>query len=246
MGLFNNLKTDGLEETEDRLGGGSRVIDTDIYTGKIAMAYFGTSTKGSQFIALTFKFGDQEYKETCYITNQKGENFFLNKQDNTKKVPLPGFVVIDDLCQIITGKPLCEQDHEEKAVAIYDFDLKKDVATNVPVLVDLLNQEVSLGIVKSLVNKKGPAPDYALLAETREENNIEKVFHTETKMTVPEARKGDSVGTFWDAWLDKNKGQVRNKVKEVTAPGKPGQPGSAGAANTPAAAGRPSLFNAKK
>ena len=47
MGLFNNLTTAGLEETTDRLGGGGRIIDTDIYSGRIAVAYHGVSQKGA-------------------------------------------------------------------------------------------------------------------------------------------------------------------------------------------------------
>ena len=71
MGLFNNLTTAGLEETTDRLGGGGRIIDTDIYSGRIAVAYHGVSTKGAQFIALHFKHDDQEHKEVIYLTNPK-------------------------------------------------------------------------------------------------------------------------------------------------------------------------------
>ncbi|MFR7882301.1 MAG: hypothetical protein ACLU5J_13140 [Christensenellales bacterium] len=41
--------------------------------------------------------GKKPYTETIYITNKEGKNYFLNKQDPTKKVPLPGFTLIDDL-----------------------------------------------------------------------------------------------------------------------------------------------------
>ena len=250
MGLFNNLTTAGLEETTDRLGGGSRIIDTDIYSGRIAVAYHGVSAKGAQFIALHFKHGDQEYKETIYITNQKGENFFLNKDDKTKKVPLPGFVVIDDLCLIATEKPLCEQETEEKVVNIYDFDLKQEVPKSVQVLVGLTDAPISFGIVRILedqTKKNDQSGEYEPTGKTREVNTIEKVFHTELHLTVPEARAGKDRGEFWDAWLAKNKGQIRDKTsKDGAKSGAPAGAAPGSAAPAAAAQARPSLFGAKK
>ena len=40
--IFGNLTTEGLEESQDRLGG-FRVLDTDAYTGVIKAAYAGKS-----------------------------------------------------------------------------------------------------------------------------------------------------------------------------------------------------------
>ena len=152
MSLFGNLKSDGLEETQDRLGGFSP-FDTDIYTGKIKMAYAGQSDGGAKNVSLVVDFNGKEYRETIYITNKKGENFFLNKDDKTKKVPLPGFTIIDDICLVTTEKPLSDQAAEEKVIKLYDFEAKKELPKTVPVLVDLLGKEVSLAIVRQLEKK---------------------------------------------------------------------------------------------
>lgn len=251
MSLFGNLKSDGLEESQDRLGGFS-VWESDIYTGPIKMAYAGQSEQGARNVTLIFEANGKEYRETVYITNKKGENWFINKDDKTKKVPLPGFTTIEDICIIATGKPLAEQSAEDKMVKIYDKDLKKEVPKSVPVLTELLGQSLSLAIVKQLENKseKDGQGGYVDTAETRNSNVIEKVFHTESKMTVAEARQGLETAIFWDAWLERNKGKERDRRSiKGGAGGQAGKPGGRTQSGPPQAGNgapaRKSLFGAK-
>jgi hypothetical protein len=248
--IFGNLKSEGLTETEDRLGGYSP-FESGIYTGKIKVAYAGKAASGAQNITLVLDFGGREYRETVYITNRNGENWFLNKDDKSKKVPLPGFTTIDDICLVTTGKPLADQIGEDKTVKVYDPEAKKELPKSVPVLTELLGQELSVGILKNQENKseKNSAGEYVPTAEVRFTNTIEKVFHTETKMTVAEARQGVEKPAFWDAWEERNKGQTRDRrtIKDGQGgtsgrPGAPaGAPPQAGAATSP----RKSLFGAK-
>jgi hypothetical protein len=211
MGLFNNLTSDGLEESKDVLGGGY-IIDTDIYTGKIKFAYAGKSSAGAQSITYGFDFNGREY----------GENFYTK---DGKKMPLPGFTLADEICLLTVEKPLSQMTTEEKVLKIYDPEQKKEVPQSVQVLTELTDQEISLAIFKNLENKSEKQGDgsYKATAETRDTNSIEKAFHTGTKMTFPEARAGQEA-TFWDKWLEKNKGNVRDR-REV----KDGQAGNAGA-----------------
>lgn len=249
MSLFGDLKNDGLEESQDRLGGFAP-LDTDIYTGPIKMAYAGAAASGARSVTLIVEHSGKEYRETVYITNKKGENFFINKDDPKKKVPLPGFTTVDDICLVTTGKPLCEQNAEDKMVKVYDPDQKKEMPKSVPVLTELLGQTVSLAIVKTLENKSIKSGDeYVDTAETRYTNSIEKVFHTESRMTVAEARNGAEKPAFWDAWVERNKGKERDKrtIKDGQA-GAVGRPGKV-PAGPPVAAGqaapRKSLFGSK-
>jgi hypothetical protein len=227
MSLFGNLKTEGLSETEDRLGG-FQPWETDIYSGKIKMAYAGQSAGGAQNITVILDLNNKEYRETIYITNKKGENFFLNKEDKSKKVPLPGFTIIDDMCLVATGKPLAEQGVEEKMVKVYDMEARKELPKSVNVLTELLGKEVSVSILKTLENKneKNSSGEYVPTADTRTVNNIDKVFDTESKMTVAEARNGVETASFWDAWVDRNKGVTRDKrtIKDGATGGQPGRP----------------------
>lgn len=258
MSLFAGLSNEGLEQTEDRVGGGFKALETNIYTGKLKAAYAGASAGGARSVTLIFNHGgSSEYRETVYITNKAGQNWFHpkdkdGKRDTSKKVPLPGFTIIDDLCLIITGKPLSEQDAEEKVFNVYDADAKKELPKAVPMLIDLLDSEVSFAIQKSLENKSElVGNDYVATADERETNNIVKVFHTESRMTVVEAREGKTEPEFWDAWLSRNEGKTQDKrtIKDG-AGGSAGAPKRAGAAGgAPAAGGgteRKSLFGNKK
>jgi len=228
MSVFGNLTNDGLEETNDRLGG-FNVRDTGAYEATIKVAYAGQSAGGARNVTLVVNLPDGEYSETIYVTNKKGENWFLNQNDKSKKVPLPGFTTIDDICLVTTGKPLSEQDSEEKVVKVYDYDEKKELPKSVPVLTELTGKPVILGILKSVVDKNvknDSTGEYEPTGETRDENVIEKVFHDPSKMTVVEARQGATEPVFFEKWLSKNKGIVRNKAKGADGKGtQSGRPG---------------------
>lgn len=258
-GLFANLGAEGLEESTDRIGGGFAARDTDSYDMDITMAYAGQSQGGARSVTLVGNLNDgREYRETLWVTNKKGENFFLNKDDQTKKVGLPGFVTMDEICLVTTDAPLSAQPTEEKLVKIYDFDQKKEVPTNVPVLTELLGKKVTLGIQKVLENKsqKDAAGNYQPIADTREINTIAKVFHHESKMTVPEARRDAKLisegkqpegPSFHAAWVERNKGVTRDNrtIKEGGDAGSAGRPTAAPSAGAGAPAPKTSLFGNK-
>lgn len=251
MGLFDNLKSDGLEQTQDRLGGYA-AKETGIYTGTLKAFYAGQSSGGAKSVTVILAggdFGNAEYRETVYITNRSGENFYLNPQDKTKKVPLPGFTVIDDICLATIGKPLSEVDFEDKVMNIYDPEQKKELPKSVPMAVEMLGQEVSVAILKSTENQteKNSNNEYVPKADgsTRDVNNIDKVFNTATRFTVAEARANADEAKFWDAWDARNTGKTRDKTtKDGAKSGTPGaapQSGAGGGSSAP----RSSLF-AKK
>lgn len=242
--MFNNLTDTGLEKAEDRLGGGFSTRETDIYTFKIKAAYAGKSSGGAMNVSLICEDSQGEYRETIYITNKKGENFFIKDK---KKIPLPGFTLINDICLIVTGEPLANQETEEKVINLYDFEARKELPTSVPMIMPLVGEEISFAVQKVIEdkNQKNEATgEYEPTGETRELNTIVKVFHTETKMTVVEAMEGSEEAKFWDAWQEKNKGKVYDKSsKDAKAQGgKPAPRPTQGGAKE---GGRPSLFGKK-
>jgi hypothetical protein len=251
MSLFNNLTTDGLEEAQDRLGGFSR-LESGAYTGKIKAAYAGVAANSkAQSITVILahgKDGKEEYRETLWITNKNGENFFVNKGGDGKKSPLPGFTIINDLCLVTTNKPLAEQPTEEKVMNIYDPDAKKELPKAVQMLVDLLDTEVTFGIIKQTVNKqeKDSAGNYQDTAETRDENFTDKIFHYPSNLTVNEALNKITTATFYGAWVEKNKGVTRDRTNKDLAKngGKAGRPGMPPQAAT-AGGKTSSLFGAR-
>lgn len=249
MSFFKNLSSDGLEKQEDRIGGGG-LWDTGAYDGRVKMAYAGSYKSGAQFIALILAVGSREYRQQILITNAKGENFYVK---DGKKIPLMGFSMIDSLCMLTTEEPLAIQDVEEKIISIYDFDQKKEVPTAMPVLVGLLDKPITFAIEKQLVNKqeKDANDNYVDTAEEVEKNELQKFYHTETKLTITEAEQGLEAGVFYHKWVEANTdengvGKVRDRRNKkgghAATSGKPPAPGTA-----PSASGAPkkSLFGKK-
>lgn len=235
---FGNLKTDGLEEAQDRLGGGFQPRESGAYDFVIKAFYAGASDGGAQNVSIIVNDEKGEYRETIYITNKKGENWFLNKDDSSKKVPLPGFTTINDICLLATGFPLCDQEWDEKVINLYDYEQKKEVPKAVMMATSLIGQPITLGLLQTLKNKGVKQGDGSYIdgPEERTEVNIAKVFHTETKKTVAELNEGKDEAEFFDKWVEKNKGSVIDKrtIKDgqggKTAQKTPPQAGAAGGA----------------
>ncbi len=211
MSLFSKLKTDNLENAEDRVGGGFKVLPTNIYNSKIKLAYAGTSASGAMNITFICDIDGREYKETIYITNKAGENFY---KKNDKKFPIPGFTLMNDICLLVTGNGLSEQDTAEKVVNVYSTDVKKEVPTKVQVLSDLIDEEISLAIQHIVEDKnvKNASGEYVPSGETREINAISKALQTSSKKTVIEITSNNDA-SFWDKWIEAHKDKVINKAK---------------------------------
>lgn len=245
--MFKNLKTEGLEQAEDRLGGGFGKLPTDIYTGVIKQFYGMKSSGGAQGVVLIIDIDGQEYRESIYATNKKGENFY---QKDGKNYQLPGFITLNDIALCTVGKQLNELEWEEKQVKQWDFDKKAEVIKAAEVAVELIGQTVTVAIVNTLKNKqeKNAAGDYVDVAGDREENHIEKVFDTDSLMTVREAIDKKESAEFHPQWLEKNKGVQRDKrsIKDGQAAGNAGAPPkSGGASSAPPTSSGASLFKKK-
>ena len=121
-------------------------------------------------------------------------------------------------------------------------DAKAEVPTKVEVLMDLLGQEIIAGVIKQTVDKtkKNEAGAYEATGETRDENDIDKLFRAKDRMTTAEIRAQAETATFIDTWSNKWTGQTKNKAKGAS--GTAGAPQAA--AGAPAAAKKPttSLF----
>lgn len=253
MSLFANMTNDGLEKTGDSLGGSYGPVDTDIHSGVITMAYAIQSAKGAHAMVLDFDLNGKHYNETIYFTNRAGENFFIDKQSK-KKVPMPGYTTVNDICLLATEEPLADQEFQEKAVDIYDKEEKKKVPKAVMVATGMLQKPISLAIIKCLESKTvydEAKDEYIPTEETRDTNYIAKAFHTESKLTVTEAEAGKEEGVFWGAWLERNPpGKVFDKrtydPKKHGATGRPPAPGKAApTAGAPAAAAKKIMFGKK-
>jgi len=232
--MFGNLKQDPtIQEAGDVLGGGG-VLDTDIHKMVVEMAYADKSAGGALSLNLSFKGSNgTSLRTTFWVTSgtaKGGHNYYVDKQGN--KQFLPGYSQANALCLLTVGEELANVAPETKTIGIYDYDLKKEVPKQREVLMPLIGQEVSLGVIRQIVDKnvKNDAGIYVPSGETREENEIDKIFRASDGMTVVEIRAEATEAVFYNKWLEKNKGVVRNKAKGAVAGNAGGQP----AADTPA------------
>ncbi len=234
--IFGDMSRDGLEQSKDVLGGGY-VFPTNTYDGIIKLAYAGKAqASNAQSITLHVDIDGKEYRETIWITNRDGQNWYADKKDPTKKHPLPGFVTIDDVCLLSTGLPLANQETEEKMVMLYDFEEQKEVPKNVHVITSILGLPITLAIVEEIVDKtkkNDSTGQYEPTGETRNQNLIDKVFHTESKKTTVELRENRPQAVFFAAWNTKNAGKpARDKANKGQ-----GKAGTHSQRPTPAAGG---------
>lgn len=227
MKLFQDVtQSQDMVQTEDRLGGFAP-LPSDVYDCTIEMVYIGNAQHSkSQSFTIHLRSGGHTHQETIWITDRENKHYYIKEG---KKYPLPGFVTIDDMCLLVTGYPLSELGFEEKTVKIYDYDAKAEIPKSVMVPIQLMGQKITAAILQEThdKNKKNDATgQYEATGETRVASTVVKFFHPEMRKTVNEIRNNHNP-TFLDAWVDKYKGQVRNrsKGKPGDGQGKPGAPG---------------------
>lgn len=212
--IFAKLTTEGIDKPEDFVGG-SKTLPSNIYEAIIKTAYAEPSAGGALGVHLNFTIEGKDYFETQYVTNRKGDNFYLSKK-NQKKVFLPGYVTVDDLCIIAAGKSLQDVSIEKKIIKAFDRETRDNINKEVDMIMDLIGQKVALAIqeVKDFRSVK-QGDIYVPTEETKLENAISKVLHPTEKLTVSEAKQGNK-SVFWDTWLKNNEGQIYDKTKGKT------------------------------
>ncbi len=223
MSIFKKMKAAAaeatIEKTTDNLGASSGPFDSNAYDFLVKKAYIDYSQGGAMSVNLEFEqLGTKKVlRSQQWVTSgdAKGNlNYYVNKNTG-KNHYLPGYVIVNDIATIITGQPLEDQEAEEKGVKVYDFEAKKDVTQEKMVLIDLIGQEIKLGVLKVIEDKKAKddSGEYAPTGETREVNEIDKVFDVETGRTLQEIKADVEEGEFVNRWVERNKDNVRNKAK---------------------------------
>lgn len=232
MSFLKNLQSDSsIQDEKDNLGGGSSVLDSNIYLSTITLAFLTTSDGGAMALNIRAKTEDgEEIRQQLWMTSgtAKGcKNYYEDK--NGEKKYLPGFLMANALSLLTTGKEISEQDTEEKVVSLWSSAAKAEVPTKVPMFMDMLNKQVIFGLMKQTVDKtvKDERGKYVPSGETREENEIDKVFHAESRKTTAEIRAQAPKATFIDQWVAKWAGKVKNKAKGTDGAVKAGAPKAA-------------------
>lgn len=221
----------GSEKEKDILGGRS-LLPTDVYDGKIEVAYLTKSEGGANAFNFVLNIAGKIIRETIYVSNREGG---VTYSKDGKKYPLPGYSMVNAITQLTLGKKIPELTFEPKLVKIYDFDQKKEVAREMSVAVELTGRPVQLGIELLRENKrvKDQAGKYVPVADVRESNVIARVFHTDSGQTINEYETG-TPAEFKGKWLAEFKGKPRDKT-DKSLKASPGAPASTGT-STPAPA----------
>lgn len=244
---FASLKTnESAQEETDYLGGGG-TLTTSAYTGKVKMAYASKAANSdAQSMVLIVDLDNNgsswEYREDLWVSSKTGQTYY---EYNGEKKLLKGYINAEAICLLTTGVPLLEQNFEEKVVNVYDSKDQKEKPTNVQVFVDVIGQEITLGIVEEIhiKQKKNASGVYENTSDTVKKNQIDKVFHTESLRTVPEIRSEQEEPVFYHQWMEKNDGkEARDRTKgKARNTGSAGSPPKAGDSKPPSS----SLFNKK-
>ena len=221
--MFDNLMMDdSIQAEKDVLGGGGSLLETGVYDFTIEMAYASKSAGGAAALNVHLKSDSgATLRKAIYVTNKKGENFYIGKDG--QKAYLPGFLLATNLCLLTVKKELHQVTPEDKTIMLYDFDAKKELPTKAKVLVDLIGQRVTVSIVKEVVDKTAKQGDgsYAPTGETREQNELSKVFN-EDGLTQLEKDSGATEAKFKAAWIAQYGDKKINKAKGAGSGAKAG------------------------
>lgn len=236
--------TEVKDDTGDSLGGGY-ILESGTYPMVIELAYMDKSAGGALSMNCVFKHGNQTLKQSFWVQSgdKKGNsNTYVDKRTGETHL-LPGLNMANAICTLTIGKELGDLSTTEKTINIYNFEAKAEIPTKVNVLMDLLNQPLTLGVQKRIVDKnvKNDAGEYVPSGETRQENEVSKVFQAKTGLTVAEMRAGETEGKFIHNWEKKWKDVTIDKSSPTS--GTPGSMPKGAAPVTPAPAGN-SLFPA--
>jgi hypothetical protein len=228
MSLLKAVATDSsIADERDSIGGS--VLDSGLYPCTITLAYVNKAQSGALGLVVHAKTEDnREIRQTMWMTSgiaKGGKNYY---EKDGKKNYLPGFLQANALALLTVGKEISELDTEQKVVKVWSKEAKAEVPTKVDCITDLHGKEILIGLIKNTVDKtvKNEATGaYTATGETRDENEIDKLFRASDRMTTAEIRAQATEASFVEAWAKKWTGQVRNKAK-----------GAAGTAGAPAAA----------
>ena len=238
MNTFDNLKTDSsISAAEDSVGSSFGPVDSAVYEAKITMAYTDKSKGGALSLNITLDTSAGEVRETIWMTSGNAKGNKNTYERDGEKHYLPGFTLANHIALLTVGKEIGDvlsETGETKILKLYDYDAKKEMPVEKTVVTGLLNQEISVGILKKIVDKnvKNDNGEYVPSGEVREINEIDKTFRHRDGMSVAEILAQATEATFIDTWKKKFTGVVQDKSKKGVKPSA-GLPGQAAATAKP-------------
>lgn len=228
MSILSNLTTDAsIQNDTDSVGNDYSPLESGIYAATVTSAYIKKADSGAMALELTMKTDtDREIRQTLWMTSgtAKGlKNYYTDKSGEKKY--LPGFTAANNLTLLTVGQEIGTMDTEVKVVSLYSRDAKAEVPTKVDMLMDLLNKEVLVGLLKQTVDKTAKNEStgiYEATGETRDENEVDKFFRAKDRLTTAEIRAQAEEPSFINTWEAKWTGKTRIKAKVKAGAGTAG------------------------
>ena len=231
MSLLSGLTTSNdIAAEKDSVGGGF-VLDSNVYNFTIKLAFLQKAASDALSLVVHLTTEDnKDVRQQFWMTSgkEKGcKNYYVDK--NGDKQYLPGFNMANSLCLLTVGKEISQMETETKVVNLYNSESKAEVPTNVEMITELLGKQVLGGLIKQIVDKnvKDAAGKYVPSGETREENELDKLFRERDGKTTAEILAQAPEAVFIETWKKKWVGQVKDKTSK--------QAGTAGAPKAGAA-----------
>ena len=232
MGLLDGLTTDENIKVETDSLGGFQVLDSNVYDFKIKNAFITLSSGKAMAFNIHCKSTDgKELRQQLWVASGEAKgckNYYIDKKTGDKRY-LPGFNQANAICLLTVGKELSKLETTPGVAEVYGEKTKVDV------LKDLIGQDITLGVIKQLVDKTAKNPDtgnYEPTGESKTENEIDKVFRARDGLTVTEIRAKLTDPVFKGKWTEKWNGQVKDKTTNTSGAvaGAPAAKRTAGAA----------------
>ena len=217
MSLLSTLTSDAsIANEKDSVGGGG-VLDSGLYPATVTLAYAQKSEGGALGLVLQAKTNQgRDIRQTLWMTSGTAKGCKNYYEKDGVKNHLPGYVAANALALLTTGKEISELDTETKVVNVYNKDAQAEVPTKVEAIVDLMGQEILIGVIKQTVDKtqKTDAGTYVPTGETRDENEIDKFFRASDRKTTAEIRAQAEEAAFADVWEKKWAGVTKDRASK--------------------------------
>jgi|SaaInlLV_10m_DNA_2_1039722.scaffolds.fasta_scaffold16975_2 hypothetical protein len=216
MSLLDQLTTDDkdIQQETDSVGTSFSPLESGLYLLKVIFAYITISAGEAMALNILFETPTkQRIRQQFWMTSGKDKgkkNFYINKKTKEKHY-LPGFNQANGIALLTCNKGINQMVTETKTINLYDYDQKKEVPKDVDMIVELIDKEITAGVIKQIVDKnvQNDTGAYVPSGETRVENEVDKLFHTDGR-TITEIR-AKKPATFKDTWLERWEGKVKDK-----------------------------------
>lgn len=235
------------QEEDVIVTGGGFTLDTGLYPMVIENAYLEKTDSGAMMMHVHLKRkagGNQVYRfKNCIVSGDaKGNKPTYFDAKTKKNRPLPGYSQMDQICKIAADIPLSQIEPEKKLIKLWDFDVGAEVPREMPVVTQIIGQEILAGIQFRRENKRANQNgEWVDTNEAREFNELDKVFYPDG-FTVTEKAAEAEEAVFVEKWAKAfPDGTVVDKFKPVQ--GAPAATSGASAPASTAAAAPDDLFS---